>query len=121
MTCLGGVGNCCGPCISVGTSGGAPAVCFVYRTTMPAIVTSALHFPQTRTKSPNSTRAEKSVCLILDQQILHGIFSLSPKHVITTRHEHQQRSRRGIKCTQCNLHRPIALEKHVPFANFHAA
>jgi hypothetical protein len=48
-------------------------------------------------------------------------FSLSPKHVITTRHDHQQRSRRGTKCTQCNPHHPTALGKHAPFVNYHAA
>jgi hypothetical protein len=99
------------------TSVGAPSVCFVYRTTTPAS-SSILHCTfHGRAIPPDLLRAELACCFDPGSVDLRNIFSALPIHVSTTRHDLQQRCRRGIHSTRCNPPLPTALGKHALFAN----
>jgi hypothetical protein len=70
------------------TSGGAPSVCFVYRTTTPASSwRQHCTFHQNAPHRPISDGLDPLLVVVfLDEQILSGIFLLSPMHIdLTTR------------------------------------
>jgi hypothetical protein len=103
-------------------SGGAPPVCFVYRTT--TLASSSVQrctFRERVPYHPILRGLDSLFVLFLDQQPLRSIFSLYPIYALTTRHDYQQRCRRSVNCIQCSPLLPTATGKHAHSENFHVA